>query len=141
MAEDIEDMTIITQDQFLQWASANGLHIDPRYPQSAVLQFRAGSDARFWKIPPEPERRPYFLASLLDLMRDWKTCYVWRHLGTWPDPAHVNSQRVNDVVELLILKGLGLPLGGSAVVECQSLGARGTGNAAFLHDGFWMVGQ
>jgi hypothetical protein len=51
------------------------------------------------------------IASLLELMGDWQTCYVWRHLGSWPGPATVNRLRLNDVVELRILQGLGLPLG------------------------------
>src|SRR5581483_7897100 len=110
-------MRTVNKDQFLQWASTKGLGLNPKYPQSAVLHFLATSDSRFWEIPPQPERRPSFLASLIDLMGDWQTCYVWRHLGNWPDPKHIDARRINDAVELLILKGLGLPLGTGAVVE------------------------
>ncbi len=50
-------------------------------------------------------------------MGDWQTCYVWRHLGRWPDLQHTDPRRINDAVEVLILKGLGLPLGTGAVVQ------------------------
>lgn len=110
-------MKSLTKDNFLRWAAAKGLGLDPRYPQSAVLDFRDGSESRFWVVPREPERRPYFLATLIDLMGDWQTCYVWRHLGDWPDPKHIEPRRINDAVELQILKGLGMPLGTGAVVQ------------------------
>ena len=106
-----------TVEEFLRWASAKGLGLDPAYPHSAELGFQAESDGRFWAVPRQPERRPHFLASLIDLMGDWRTCYVWRHSGSWPDPKLVNSLRVNNLVELRILDGLGLPLGTAAVVE------------------------
>jgi hypothetical protein len=48
-------------------------------------------------------------------MGDWHFCYVWRHLGRRPQSAA--SSRINEVVELRILKGLGLPLGTADVVE------------------------
>ena len=111
-----DHMTTLTEDEFLQWAAAKRLRLDPKYPESAVLDFQADSDSRFWEVPREPERRPYFLASLIDLMGDWQTCYVWRHLGSWPDPKHIDPRRINDAIEMLILKGLGLPVGTGAVV-------------------------
>jgi hypothetical protein len=113
-------MNIITEDEFLRRVSTRGLILDPKYPQSAVLDFQGGSESRFWVVPREPERRPHFFASLIDLMEDWQTCYVWRHLGSWPDPTHVNLRSttgINDAVELVILKGLGIPLGTKTVVE------------------------
>jgi hypothetical protein len=104
------------EDEFLAWAERSGFRIDPRYPASAVLTFTpdSGHD-RFWEVPVEPETRPYFIASLLECMEDWQACYVWRHLGTWPESAA--PERINDVIELRILGGLGLPLGTDAVVE------------------------
>jgi hypothetical protein len=109
-------MRTITERDFLRWASGKGLTLDPEYPDSAVLDYERGSDARFWDVPPEPERRPYLIATLLELLGDWQTCYVWRHLGNWPDATSIDSQRVNDVVENQILQGLNLPLGTSDVV-------------------------
>jgi hypothetical protein len=109
-------MKTLSEQEFLRRVEQSGIGVDPRYPQSAVLRFRPESgDARFWCIPPDPERRPYFIGSLLELMGDWQSCYAWRHLGSWPDS--VDRRRLSDVVELRILKGLGLPLGTADVVE------------------------
>lgn len=109
-------MKTLTEPAFLAWAEGAGLHLDPRYPQSAVLMFRSGPQpARFWGVPAEPERRPYFIWSLLELMGDWEECYAWRHMGSWP--RSVDSSRINDVVELQILKGLGLPVGTAEIVN------------------------
>jgi hypothetical protein len=112
-------MTTHTEAEFLAWAERAGLALDPRYPQSAVLRFRPDPDhSRFWEVPAEPERRPHFIASMLELMGDWQWCRVWRHLGSWPD--QISPGRINDVVERCILGALGLPLGTAAVVEFTS---------------------
>jgi hypothetical protein len=104
------------EDEFLAWAARSGFHLDPHYPQSAVLALSPASEHhRFWEVPAEPERRPYFIASLLECMGDWQACYAWRHMGSWPQSAV--PERINDVVELRILRGLGLPLGTNAIVE------------------------
>lgn len=104
------------EDEFLAWADRSGFQIDPRYPESAVLTFRPNPEHdRFWEVPLPPEQRPYFIASLLDCMGEWRACYAWRHLGSWPRSAV--ADRINDVVEQRILEGLGLPLGTNAVVE------------------------
>ena len=103
-------------EDFLAWAERAGFHIDPRYPHSAVLAFNPDPEHdRFWLVPDAPERRPYFIASLLECMGDWHACYVWRHMGSWPRSAE--PSRINDVVEFRILEGLGLPIGTNAVVE------------------------
>jgi hypothetical protein len=107
-----------SEAEFLDWAKGYDLGLDPQYPNSAVLTFTAGSrDARFWSVPSAPERRPHFLESLLELLGDWSSCPVWRHMGSWPDLANVDPLRVNDRVEYQILKALGLPLGTADVVE------------------------
>ena len=109
-------MKTLTESAFLAWADGAGLCLDPRYPQSAVLVFRPDPHQdRFWETPAEPECRPYFILSLLELMGEWQECYAWRHLGSWPES--VDPLRVNDVVELQILKGLGMPLGTADVVS------------------------
>lgn len=109
-------MHTLSRAEFLAWATGRGIVLDPRYPQAAVLSFATGAEAsRFWKVPLAPERRPFFLSSIVDLMGDWQTCYVWRHLGSWPDPKHIDH--INDAVELLILRGLGMPFATGAVVQ------------------------
>jgi len=108
-------MKTLTESAFLAWADSAGLCLDPRYPHSAVLTFRPDpKQDRFWEVPAEPEVRPYFILSFLELMGDWQECYAWRHLGSWPesvDPSHIN-----EIVERQILGGLGLPLGTADVV-------------------------
>jgi len=104
------------EDEFLAWAERAGFRLDPRYPHSAVLAFHPDPDHdRFWEVPTAPETRPYFIAALLGCMGDWQACYVWKHLGKWPQSAA--TDRINDIVELRILQGLALPLGTNAVVE------------------------
>jgi hypothetical protein len=89
--------------------------LDEQYPQSVVLSFRQDLEQdRFWEFPSEPERRPYFINSMLSFSGNWNTCYVWRHLGSWPNSA--DPDRINDQIELQILKGIGLPLGTGDVV-------------------------
>ena len=48
-------------------------------------------------------------------MGEWQECYAWRHLGRWADSA--DPSRINEVVELQILEGLGMPLGTADVVS------------------------
>jgi hypothetical protein len=109
-------MQLISEAEFLDWAARNGLHLDPQYPHSAVLTFRDTLiEARFWEVPGEPHLRAFFIGSLLQLLGPWEICYAWRHLGSWP--ASADPARLNDVVELRILKGLGLPLGTNDVVK------------------------
>lgn len=108
-------MRTLTESAFLNWADGAGLEFDPRYPHSAVLRFRPDPDQdRFWEVPPEPECRPYFVLSFLELMGDWQQCHAWRHLGRWPKTPE--PSRVNDMVELQIFEGLGVPLGSADVV-------------------------
>lgn len=109
-------MRTLAENDFLRWAESNGLGLDEQYSDSAVLTFRPDPcQDRFWSVPSEPEKRPYLTASLLELMGDWRSCYAWRHLGSWPDS--VDHRRINDVIELRILKGLDLPLGTADIVE------------------------
>ena len=109
-------MKSLSEAEFLHWAEARDVGVADGYPRSAHLVFRPDSgEDRFWCVPPEPHRRPHFIASLLDLMGDWQACCAWRHCGSWPNSA--DPRRINDVVELTILNGLGMPLGTADVVE------------------------
>lgn len=108
-------MQSLTEKSFLKWANDRGMGLDDQYPESAVLSFKPDlQQDRFWEIPSNPEQRPYFVASILSLLGNWNTCYVWRHLGSWPGSADPN--RINDQIELQILRGIGLPLGTADVV-------------------------
>lgn len=134
-------MKTLDEAEFLAWGDGEGLCLDPRYPHSAVLVFKPDPQQhRFWEVPAEPETRPYFLQSFLELMGDWQECYVWRHLGSWPDRAE--PRRINDVVELQILKGLGLPLGTADIVRFARADVAGLITLMFATTVFaWSVGE
>jgi len=108
-------MKRLPESDFLAWADARGLGLDPQYPHSVLVFQPDPEQDRFWEVPAEPECRPSFISSLLELMGEWRECYAWRHLGRWPESA--DPSRVNDVVELQILRGLGMPLGTADVVS------------------------
>ena len=89
------------------------------YPNSAVLSFVPDPDLdRFWEVPEEPERRPYFIELMLKVIGNWQSCYVWRHLGRWPEEP--NYQRPNDKVEYQILSGIGLPMGTADIIMFEN---------------------
>jgi hypothetical protein len=107
-----------SEEQFLKWVEAHGMALDERYPDSAELTFKPDSALdRFWVVPPRPERRPHFLATILRLAGEWQSCLVWRHMGSWP--RRPDPQRLNDRVEFQILKGIGMPLGTADIVEFE----------------------
>src|SRR5438046_1994478 len=109
-------MKNLTEFEFLEWATRNGMGLDENYPRSRSLVFRtAPNQSRFWCVPSEPECRPYLLSSLVELMGDWERCYVWKHLGSWSDSA--DPGEIDEVVNLRLLKGLALPSGTAEVVE------------------------
>ena len=110
-------MNTYSEDSFLKLVGDRGIGVDSRYPQIAILKFipEAPDCSRFWEMPLEPERRPYFIASMLEAAGAWKSCFVWRHMGSWP--ARPEPLRLNDRIEFAILKGIGLPMGTGSVVE------------------------
>ena len=112
----LSSMKVHSESHFLSWASSQGLGLDPRYPKSNSLIFLPDTElARFWVVPAEPERRPYFLRWMLDAFGVWSSYYCWRHLGVWPGKP--DEGRPNDQIEHAILHGLGLPEGGTDVIE------------------------
>ncbi len=105
-----------TQSAFLAWARERGLSLDPKYPQSAVLTFVPNLQFdRFWVVPAEPERWPHFLGCMVDAFGPWSSCHCWRHLGRWPEKS--DEQQIDDEVEYLIFRGIGLPTGSRDVIE------------------------
>jgi hypothetical protein len=104
------------EEQFLKWTGARGIGLDERYPDSAVLTFKPDPNLRrFWVVPPQPERRPHFLATILNLTGKWRSCRVWRHMGSWPNRP--DPGRLNDRIEFQILAGIGMPMGTGDIVE------------------------
>lgn len=113
-------MKSLAEADFLLWAEENGLAVDARYPQLSILNFQPTSDcARFWCVPDQSERRPYFFASACELAGSWASCFVWRHLGSWPSKEHLDPRRINDVTELALLEGIGIPVGTAEVLQFQ----------------------
>ena len=113
-------MKSLIEADFLRWAEDHGLTLNSRYPQLAILQFSLASDCeRFWCIPDQPQRRPYFFSSVLELASPWDTCFAWRHLGGWPAKEHLDPPRVNDSVEFELLRGIGTPCGTTRVLNFQ----------------------
>ena len=107
-----------SKKQFLEWAAAHRIQLDERYPDSAVLAFTPDPHLdRFWKTPRQAEDRPRFLLLMLELMTDWKSCFVWRHLGRCPTQPF--PYRMNGRIEFEILRGIGLPMGSADIVEFE----------------------
>lgn len=134
-------MRTLSEADFLAWVRELGVHVDEGYPQSASLAFatKPGLD-RFWQVPAAPERRPHFIACMLRQMGDWKSCYVWRHMGSWPRSAE--PARTNDVIALRILRGLELPLGTADIVEFDQSEEDRLITLVFVTTIFgWSVGQ
>jgi hypothetical protein len=111
-------MNSLTENKFLKWAGRHGIGIDENYPDSAALSFVPDPDLnRFWEVPEEPERRPFFIELMLKVIGNWQSCYVWRHLGSWPEKP--TSQSPNDKVEFQTLSGIGLPMGTTDIVKFE----------------------
>ena len=109
-------MRAIDENLFLGWAKSHGYALTRFGSGSQYLEFDPKSDERrFWEISAEPERRGFMFLALLELMGDWKSCYAWRHQGSWP--AAQNHDRLNDSMEFIILSGMGMPSGTTQAVE------------------------
>ena len=105
-----------SESDFLAWAQKRGLELDPRYPDSAVLTLAPNPQFdRFWTVPLQPERRPYFLQCMLGAFGTWSSYRCWRHLGSWP--AKPDERRINDQIEHAIFRGIGLPEGSADIIE------------------------
>jgi len=113
-------MKSLGEAEFLRWAEEHGLAVDARHPRLAILQFLPASDcARFLCIPDQPQRRPYFFSSALELASPWASCFAWRHLGSWPSKERLDPRRINDNIEFALLKGIGIPVGTAEVLQFQ----------------------
>ena len=107
-----------TEQAFLEWAATRGVILDPRWPYPRHAFLRLNVDAPLegcWRTPEQPESRPYFLWLLLESMRPWKSCFVWRAYGSWPDVPHPDDAAKE--TEFQILAGLGMPMSTADVVE------------------------
>lgn len=109
-------MKTITEKEFLSWANNNGMGMAEGFPDVAILTFKPDlNHDRFWIIPAAPERRPYFIVSILEQLGHWDSCFVWRHSGSWPDEA--DPYRLNDQIEFHMLEGIGMNMGTADIIE------------------------
>lgn len=111
-------MKHLPESEFLQWAASKGLTPGNLYPDVVEMRFLDGAPREvYWDTPERPERRPYFLASLLTALGDWETCYGWRHSGSWPGAEEPDWFEDSLLIERAILSGIGMPLGTADVVR------------------------
>jgi hypothetical protein len=100
-------MNKIDKNKFLEMIKQKGIIIDPKYLQTADLTFDDDSElSRFWEIPEEARRIPYFVDTLLTLLEPWESIYVWKHMGSWN--VAVKGERLNDDVQAILYRGAGL---------------------------------
>lgn len=73
-------------------------------------------------------------------MSEWTSCFVWRHMGSWP--ASPDPQKLNDRIEYQILKGIDIPLGTAGVVELDRTELDALATLVFSTSIFgWSVGE
>lgn len=108
-------MKMCGEASFLKWAAERGIGPGEGYPRTARPVFKPDAKLdRFWLVPEKPEARPYFLSLMLQLMGDWKSCFAWRPMGSWPAEPYPNH---TSQVEFQILKGIGMPMGTADILE------------------------
>jgi len=97
----------IKEKKFIEMIRQKGMSVDSRYPESAELTFQEGSEiSRFWEIPEEARRIPYFVDTTLAALDPWESIYVWKHMGSWN--TSVDGERLNDDVQAVLYKGIGI---------------------------------
>ena len=100
-------MKRITEKQFIEILKSIKIEIDPKYPNSVILSYLNSSYSRFWSIPEEARKIPYFIETIINAIDEWKNIYVWKHMGSWT--TKIRGNRVNDDVQAIIYKGIGIP--------------------------------
>ena len=107
------------KDVFLAMARGFGLTLDPRYPLGKTLMFdKCPHLGRFWDYPWECKGGAEFLAALLEAVEPWESCFVWRHLDSWPQKSGPNERISAEHFQALC--DLGLAVGTDEVVEFES---------------------
>lgn len=98
----------VSSIDFMRWAAAVGIGIDPRYPQSGCLSLLPpGDHSRFWVLPADPASWPHFADSFLAALDSWNAVYLWPRAGTWPPAVPTGS--LDEQVRAVILRGAGVP--------------------------------
>ena len=100
-------MKRIEEKQFIKMIRQIGITVDSRYPETAELGFGKESEiSRFWEIPEEARRIPYFVQTILSALDPWESVYVWKHMGSWF--TSIKGERLNDDVQAVIYRGVGI---------------------------------
>lgn len=108
-------MRLLSNEDFLRWATGVGIGFDPRYPKSRCLRFLSiQKHARFWVLP-DPTTWPHFLALSLNGLDDWDSGFLWPRSGRWPESA--SSRSNNEGVRNVLLRGAGVPGGWAGAVR------------------------
>jgi len=97
------DMELLPADQFLAWAEALGIVLDPIYSPPKCLVYRTeAAEHRWWNTPTSPEGISRFLSYLLNGLAPWRFCFVWRRGGSWPnlEPARNRIEASRRIVEM-----------------------------------------
>jgi hypothetical protein len=106
----------IKEQLFINNIREIGLKLDPKYPDSAILSFdNVSTYSRFWNIPDQARKYPFFTNTILTNIDPWKYVYIWKHMGSWDVLKH--RERVNDDIQALIYKGAGISRGNSDILQ------------------------
>ena len=132
-------MRTIPEKQVLPWLSERHLDMGDHYPEKVSVRFK-DDFSRFWNVPVNPEARSDLIDTILRLTEPWSECLVWKPDGSWMETA--DDDRINDVVQLHLLRGLGLPLGTADAVLFEHSEKTKLVSLAFLNTIFgWCVGD
>lgn len=100
-------MKQIKEKKFLEIIKKQGIIIDPKYPKSASLCFEKDINIwRFWVIPSEGGRIPFFVDTILEALDKWERIFVWRHLGSWVQT--IKGERITEDIQAVIYRGVGI---------------------------------
>lgn len=111
-------MKRIKEKQFIGNIENMGITVDPNYPDSVVLSFIDKVDFdRFWCIPKEARKIPFFIESILDTIDDWTSVFIWKNMGSWN--TKIAKERLNDDIQSIIYRGIGIQDGSCDIYEIK----------------------
>ncbi|HUI30195.1 MAG TPA: hypothetical protein VLX91_08250 [Candidatus Acidoferrales bacterium] len=100
-------MKTIKEGQFVDMLKGSGIEIDLRYPQSSDLSYGTYDYSRFWLVPQEARRIPYFVKTIIESIDEWQFVHIWKHRGSWT--TKIKGERINDDLQSIIFAGIGIP--------------------------------
>ena len=101
-------MDYVSTNEFLPIARALGVVPDVRYTDPRYLVHAPDPDVRrFWDAPENPRRFTALVASVLDGLDPWATCYLWPRTG-WGHAAGRPSASAGESVYCWTLRAAGV---------------------------------